>query len=322
MSVRVSVGITTRDRPQALRACIESLSLIAHLNPDVLVFDDGSEAPVEAQLTTVRGPATLRILRDTTAPGYIAGRNRIVRTAAAPYVLLLDDDTRLLSASSVERALGVLENDPSVAAVGFAQAEEDGRPWPSAMQPSTATTAAVVPSYIGFAHLLRRDVFLSLSGYRESFKFYGEEKDYCLRLLEAAYRTVYLPDALVAHVSDRASRSAQRYLRFVARNDCLNTLYNDPLTRAAWMLPARMALYFRMRRGWKIDDPWGWVWVAREVVASLPEVLEKRRPVSRQTLALWQALKKNPQPYAAPERASAATGPQLNAVTSGAASGG
>ena len=39
------------------------------------------------------------------------------------------------------------------------------------------------------------------------------------------------------------------------------------------MLPARFALYFRMRHGWKIHDPWGWVWLLRELVAGLPDVV-------------------------------------------------
>jgi len=293
----LSVGITTRDRPEALRACVESLSLIAHLDPEIQIFDDGSETAVEKQLEGIRLALPVQVLRDASVPGYIAGRNRLVRSASAPFVLLLDDDTKLLSGSGIEVALQVLRDDPSVAAIGFAQAEADGRPWPRTMQPSPAAAPAIVASYIGFAHLLRRDVFLKLSGYRESFKFYGEEKDYCLRLLDAGYRTVYLPDALVAHVSDRASRSAQRYLRYVARNDCLNTLYNDPLTRVAWMLPARIALYFRMRHGWKIEDPWGWVWLGRELLAGLPDVVAQRRPVSRRTITTWQALRKTETRY-------------------------
>ena len=82
-------------------------------------------------------------------------------------------------------------------------------------------------------------MFLALGGYRESFVFYGEEKEYCLRLLDRGYRVVYLPDALVVHAQDAGGRTPQRYLRYVTRNDCLNALYNEPLWRAAWLVPAR-----------------------------------------------------------------------------------
>jgi glycosyltransferase involved in cell wall biosynthesis len=37
-----------------------------------------------------------RVLRDESAPGYIVGRNRLVRHALNPTVLLLDDDASIL----------------------------------------------------------------------------------------------------------------------------------------------------------------------------------------------------------------------------------
>ena len=298
MSRVLTIGITTRNRPESLRACIESASLVCELDPEVLVFDDGSETPVVEQISGRKSTAT--VISDPACRGYIAGRNRLVREAAGEFVLLLDDDARLLTGDAVVRAIDVMRGDPRIGAVAFAQGEADGRPWPAAMQPSTAKTPAIVPSFIGFAHLVRRDVFLLVGGYREQLGFYGEEKDFCLRLLHRGWLTVYLPDAVIAHVPDAASRSGQRYLRFVARNDCLNTLYNDPLSRALWVLPARIALYFRMRRAWKIDDPWGWAWLLRELAVQLPSALAQRDPVSRRTLAAWRALRRVETAYARP----------------------
>src|SRR5262249_568329 len=155
------------------------------------------------------------------APGPIVGRNRLVKDAEAEFVLLLDDDTRILSVDSVRAALDVLRGDPRVAAVAFAQAEADGRPWPERMQPSTAQAPSLVTAFIGFAHMVRRSAFMGVSGYREALGFYGEEKELCLRLLEAGHHTVYLPEARVAHVPDPGNRDRRQYLRRVARNDCL-----------------------------------------------------------------------------------------------------
>jgi GT2 family glycosyltransferase len=296
MTPRLSIGITTRNRPQALARCLASLDVVQALAPDVVVFDDGSDPPATAEGATL----PVRIVRDSSSPGYIVGRNRLAREAAAPLVLLLDDDTCVLSAASIERAMAVLDSDPGAGAVAFAQAEADGTPWPAAMQPARTDYPCLVPCFIGFAHLLRRDLFLRLGGYRESFVFYGEEKEFCLRLIDSGHRTVYLPDALVSHLPDAAGRSLTRYLRFVSRNDCLNALYNDPLPRVLWTLPGRFLLYFRMRRGWKIHDPWGWLWLAREVgrVAAQPSF--RRTPVSRATVRTWRALRLAPPRYELP----------------------
>jgi GT2 family glycosyltransferase len=262
------------------------------------VFDDGSIPPARP---AGAGDLPVRVIHDSSRPGYIVGRNRLVREAAGEFVLLLDDDTRVLSAASIERGIAVLENDRRLAgAVGFAQANQDGSPWPAGMQAARVDYPCLVPSFIGFAHLLRRDIFVSLGGYREDFVFYGEEKEYCLRLIEAGYRTVYLPDALVAHEPAPAGRSRVRYLRFVARNDCLNALYNDPFPRVFAMLAGRYYLYFRMRRGWGITDPWGGVWLAREIVRGALRALPRRRPVSLSTIRTWRALRNTPAPYAPP----------------------
>jgi len=299
---RLSIGITTRDRRDALIRCLNSISAVAHLQPEILVFDDKSAIPVVTQLAGQPFANQLRVIRDEQAPGYIAGRNRLVAQASAPYVLLLDDDAALLENGAVDRALAVMEADERVAAVAFAQADPNGDPWDATMQASRSAESCYVPSFIGFAHLLRRRSFSEIGGYRESFEFYGEEKEFCLRLIDAGYRIVYLPDALVVHAPDASGRSKQRYLRYVTRNDCLNALYNEPLRRLIWLLPARLALFFRMRRAWQVDDRWGWAWIARELTANAPAILRDRRPVSRDTVRLWKQLRLAPELYKTPVR--------------------
>jgi GT2 family glycosyltransferase len=294
---RISVGITTRNRPEALLRCLRSLKVIDHLDPEVLVFDDASSQPVEEQLASADLQMLPRVLRDNSGPGLIVGRNRLMRAAAAPAVLLLDDDAALPDAVPVERALAVLAADPGVAAIAFAQSHLDGTRWDDGMQPGLSRTPCVVASFIGFAHMLRRESFTAVGEYRESFVICGEEKDLCLRLIDAGHRIVYLPDALVIHEPDPAGRSRQRFLRYVTRNDCLNALYNEPLSRVVWLVPARLALYFRMRRAWGIEDPWGWAWIVRELVANARSVVRDRRPVSRESVEQWKRLRRSPEPF-------------------------
>lgn len=297
----ITVGVTTRDRPEALERCLRSLAFVSHLSPQVLVFDDASSVPVHDLVAAWNLPLAVRVLRDGRAPGYIAGRNRLVREASAPLVLLMDDDAALIGGEAVGSGVEVLRGDARVAAVAFAQCDRQGARWDDAMQPAPGRAACYVPSFIGFAHLVRREVFVALGGYRESFEFYGEEKDFCLRLIDAGYRTIYLPGAMVIHEPDRAGRSPQRYLRYVTRNDCLNALYNDPLRRLAWVLPARLALYFRMRRAWNVADPWGWAWILRALFRCTGSVVRERKPVSRQTVRTWKQLRRLTEPYEPPD---------------------
>ncbi len=293
-TTRLTVGITTRNRPGSLQRCVGSLHHIAHLVTEILVFDDASDVPA---VEVLRPDPRLRIIRDDRGPGNIVGRNALVAAARSDMVLLLDDDAALLDPAGIERAIEIIETDRQVAAVAFAQAHDDGTPWPETMQAGRGQSPRYVAAFIGFAHLLNRRVFLDLGGYRESFVFYGEEKEYCLRLLDRGYRVVYLPEALVIHAQDAAGRTPQRYLRYVTRNDCLNALYNEPAWRLLWLLPARIALYFKMRSQWRVNDPAGLRWILSELAINGGMALRSRRPVSRRTLSAWRKLRDDAAPY-------------------------
>jgi GT2 family glycosyltransferase len=299
----ITIGITTRNRPESLRRCLRSIATVAGAAHDVLVFDDASDVAAADQLAGEDYGLAVRIVRDPRRPGYIVGRNTMVRQARHELVLLLDDDTVLLDAQALASAIGVLDADSTVAAIAFAQAEADGRPWPDGMQPGRGMRPCYVPAFIGFAHLLRRSVFLALAGYRESFVFYGEEKDYCLRLLAGGHRVVYLPDARIAHIPDPRGRVQSRYVRYVIRNDFLQSLYNEPWLMVVAGVPIRLHRYRRMAAGISAGDPGGLAWILGEIRRGLPAVWRDRKPVSWATVRTWRKLSSVPQPYPDPRDA-------------------
>jgi GT2 family glycosyltransferase len=161
-----------------------------------------------------------------------------------------------------------------------------------------------VPSFIGFAHLLRRRVFVDLGGYRPGFVFYGEEKDYCVRLLAAGHDVVYLPQALIAHVPDPGGRDARRYVRHVIRNDCLTSLYNEPWPLAAVSIPVRLWRFRRMAAGIPGGDPGGLAWVVSGLWNARSEVRRGRRAVPWSTVREWRRRARTSVPYGAPGHAA------------------
>src|SRR5438309_7138790 len=171
---RLTVGVVTKSRPDTLRRCLSSLALIADLLAEVIVVDDTSDIPVDAAIRQIP-PAVLgrvRTIRQANHEGYIVARNRIVRESTTEYVLLMDDDAWLLDGAGIREAVALLDGSRSVGAIAFAMATSDGSPWDSRMQPAPVTYTCSVPSFIGFAHMLRRSIFIALGGYRESFQSY------------------------------------------------------------------------------------------------------------------------------------------------------
>ncbi|HEY0024276.1 MAG TPA: glycosyltransferase family 2 protein [Longimicrobium sp.] len=301
---RLAVGVCTRDRPDALVRCIRSLGAIAGLVGDVIVVDDGSRVPVEPGLREALGPDAppgLRVLRSEASRGLAAGRNAIVHATASAYVLNLDDDASVVDPAAIHAALAVFDTDPRVGAVALAQGDEQGRAWPAQAQPAPVSVPSRVASFVGYGHVLRRRAMLQVGGYREELVMTGEEKELCLRLLDAGWRVVYLPDAVVAHRADPGGRDMRRYLHLTVRNDVLIALYTLPLPLALGGAMVRLRRYFQMRRGWNVDDPEGFAGVLRRLAPAARVALGARTPVKWSTVREWRRLTQEPAPYPGPD---------------------
>jgi len=235
--------VTSRNRHRRLTACLSSLAMLGDLVSAVVAVDDGGDVPVRDALGPLPGDVAgkLTILRQPHVRGNIPRRNEAMRAAASAEVLLLDDDTELLDPETIRHGLALMDRDSRLAAVGFAMADADGSLLPAGLQPSPANYVCYVPAYIGFAHLIRRAAFEQVGGYRDVFKRHGEEKECCLRLLDAGYSVVFVPDPPIVHHIDPGGRNLKRYLRTIVRNDCLGAMYNEPLPVALASIPVRLA---------------------------------------------------------------------------------
>ncbi|MFL5383120.1 MAG: glycosyltransferase family 2 protein [Longimicrobiaceae bacterium] len=301
----VTAVIPTRNRPEALARCLRSLRLLEGRMAEAVVVDDGSDPPVDAAAAlsapAAGPPPRLRRIRLEAARGPAACRNLAAREARTPLLLCLDDDAFVTSREAVERGVAVLEADPGVVAVAFAQGDEQGVRHPAALQPAPVDYPCYVPAFTGYAVLIRRDALLAAGGFRERLGIHGEEKELCLRLLDRGLRVVYLPGAVVGHLAAAAERDMRRYLRQTVRNNTLGALYNEPFPLVLAGAAVRLRGYFAMRRGWSVHDPGGFGAVVRGLARELPAVLRERRPVRYATWARWRRMTRSaPEPYAPP----------------------
>lgn len=291
---RITVGITTYNRLRSLVRCVASIERIAYLVSQIIVVDNGSDEPVEEELRSrVKSTIPLTVIRQTGYIGPIQARNRIAAFADTEFLLSLDDDTEICQEFAVAIALTTLDNDPEIAAVAFAQADADGNPWPPTMQPAPVDYPCKVNAYIGFAVLHRRKVFVEQGGYCDLFHFYGEEKEYCLRLADVGYSVVFLPQARITHLADPHGRNPVKYIRNYTRNDCIGALRNYPWCLSAPYVLYRILSYWRTsRRHIKVNDIAGVSWLIGQIVMNSKYILHERRCVSWRTIIRWHRLKK------------------------------
>jgi GT2 family glycosyltransferase len=218
----VDVVVVSYNNRDSLRENVEPLLEV----PWVHLFVVDSASPDET-LDVVRDlPLTAIQLPDNR--GFAHGVNTGWRAGSAPYVLLLNPDARMDSAS-LATLVHVLEDDLALGAVApkivatdgaleysqrryprlrstFAQALFLHRLFPEApwtdelVRDHAAYENRGTPDWVsGACILVRRRALDELGGLDEGFFMYAEDIDFCRRLRDAGYGLLFEPEAVLEH---------------------------------------------------------------------------------------------------------------------------
>jgi O-antigen biosynthesis protein len=240
-ALRVTIVIPTRDRPDLLLVCIESLA--ATVDPrytTVLVVDDASTNPQNAALfqrlqSETRLPCrVMRVERDRHAFNYAALMNKAAAEVDTQLMLHLNDDVEATEAGWLEQMVGWF-SIPWVGVVGARLVRPDGtlqhagvilnarRGLPLHLFEGLDSSdpgymdrsykAQNVSAVTGACLLTRTSLYRTLRGFDAlNFGVQYNDIDYCLRAAEAGFRIVYEPGATLVHRTS-ASRQGAYSLR-------------------------------------------------------------------------------------------------------------
>ncbi len=278
-----TVIITTKNRKDDLRNAVAS-ALMQDAQPRVLVIDDGS---TDGTSEMIRGEfPTVQLERSEQSRGLIVQRNYAATLAQTAFIFSIDDDAVFTTPRIVSQTILEFQN-PRVGAVGIPFVDVNYRDTITQMAPDERGIY-VGASYIGTAHALRRELFLSLGGYREFLFHQGEEEDYCIRMLAAGY-VVRLGRADPIHHFESPKRDFRRRDVFGRRNNVLFAWCNVPLLH----LPLRLlgTTYNGMRAGVQ-------VWRFRQMTygmlfgyMSIFQYWRERRPVPNRVYRAFRRMR-------------------------------
>lgn len=214
ISDKLMVGISTRDRWQAL---LKTLSIVREFfgrDLKIVVTIDGGEVPPEWR--TRFDAFDPVIIESKQRMGYIFHRNRMAYEADVPYYLSLDDDSYPLL-GDITSAIDYLENNAEVGVLAFGIRYLSGD-W---QIPTTAESPYQVAGFVGCAHILRVSTFKMLGGYDETLIHQGEESHYTSLMLKRGYRCMHFPGPVFIHEFSLIGRSFHRMWYYSARNKIL-----------------------------------------------------------------------------------------------------
>ncbi len=245
MPVELSFCVVNTDLRELLLRCLDA---IAHeqatlgIETEVLVLDNASRDGSAAAAR--RHPATTQVIALERRSGKGENDSVLLQRAGGRLCLLLNEDSELLPGAT--RALvDALDAQPRAGAAGARLQRPDGRQQASAWRFPTPRTALVGAVFLhrrytvqsrgeqvravdwvqSAALLVRRDAAEQIGWFDSDFFVYSDEVDFCKRLRDAGWRTLYVPQAVAVHheqlstgaVPERRivelSRNRDRYMR-------------------------------------------------------------------------------------------------------------
>jgi N-acetylglucosaminyl-diphospho-decaprenol L-rhamnosyltransferase len=245
LGVEVSFCVVNTDQRELLVHCLDALADERERLPfdtEVLVLDnastDGSAGAAR------RHPTVTEVVALDQRRGKGENDSHLLQRARGRYCLLLNEDSELRPGATAELHAALMAH-PQAAAAGAKLLRPDGRVQPSAWRFPTPATALVGALFLhkrltvqsrgrktrrvdwaqSAARRGRRDAARDIGWFDPQFFVYSDEVDFCRRLADAGWETLWVPSAEAVHheqlstgpVPERRivelSRNRDRYMR-------------------------------------------------------------------------------------------------------------
>jgi GT2 family glycosyltransferase len=233
LSKLVSIGITTKNRWQDLENTLNKIREANLVELPIIIIDDGSDISCPFDITAFSFEK-LKIQRFDRSRGLIVRRNQIAQTIETKYHLSLDDDSYPVAGSLID-AVEFAETCSDLFCLSFPIYNPVQNRYENS---SSQQQPHRVRSFVGCGHLLHRERFLQLSGYRQELIHQGEEMEIAARAFQSGLSCYHFPDFLIHHTASNEGRNWWRMDFYGSRN---NVLWND------WFVPEELKLIKQMR---------------------------------------------------------------------------
>jgi GT2 family glycosyltransferase len=277
----VQIGIATKNRWDDLKLTLEKIRDFGLGGLRIIIFDDHSDAACPFDVRAICPGAEIK--RFDISCGYIIRRNEIAVAMDSKYYLSLDDDS-FPYAGSLEEAVAYAESLTDNFCLGFPiYLPLDETHFEASLQ----SKPCQVRSFVGCSHLLDRQRFLDLGGYREELIHQTEENEIAVRAFQQGLLCRRFPGFQIMHMATNVGRSFYRMDYYGGRN---TLLWND------WFLPPEQKL---VRQGRAVINRLYFFAATRRLghlqgsLAGLRDIRRYkvyRRPLSLEQYRNWQEL--------------------------------
>lgn len=222
----LSIVIVNWNGGELLHRCLDSIHSFPPSVPyELVVVDnastDGSREWLESQ--------NVRLIKSNENLGFGRANNLAFAETNTPYIFLLNSDAEV-QAGTIDTLLSLLKSDPKIGVVGPRLHNPDGTlqasVWPNPTTPFEVLANAfrlykLMPrrqraeALLGYhwdhshrrnasllsgaALMLKREVVSTVGGFEERFHMYGEDTEWCLRIVRGGWLMTFEPAAIAVH---------------------------------------------------------------------------------------------------------------------------
>lgn len=213
----LTLSIISSDNLELLNSCLDSIyNNTQRIRLEIFVVDNAS-IDGTAETIALAFPK-VNIFRNKSRLGFSTNNNKVLSQGKGRYLMLLNDDTRILD-GALDRLVKFMDERPDVSAIGAYLLNPDNSPQPAyahfphpileAIWPASNWSYLLakkphapieVDSVCGAAMLVRRDVLNTVGLLDTDFDpIYSEEVDWCYRIKEVGGRVYLHPGARIIH---------------------------------------------------------------------------------------------------------------------------
>lgn len=236
--MKATVVITSKNRKHELSKAIDSVLKQDYPYLSILVFDDGSTDGTTSFIKNKYENQKVTVYRESQSLGLIDARNKAATLVEKDIIFSIDDDAIFSNKTIISDCIKLFANYKQIGAIAIPLIDVlyNNR---KRQYPIDKEQVYVTSDFIGTAHALRKDVFLSLGGYKNGFVRQEEEPEFCIRLLNSGYYVAIADTSPILHFEYPKENLDEVYY-YWARNTLLSQFINTPTL----FLPVQIIISF------------------------------------------------------------------------------
>ncbi|WP_342822132.1 glycosyltransferase family 2 protein [Candidatus Lucifugimonas marina] len=204
----ISVLIATRNRPDALVECIESVLSQEFCDFELIILDDASDDPLRPIVSPRVDDSRICWIESDTPSGVAGARNRLVDAANSDILVFLDDDAVFTGDQNLSEVVREFADNPELGILAFRislyspDATELQVPFSMRIrkQAPDLTEQRVRASYfVGAAHAIKKSVFDICGRYTPDLVYGHEELELSYAAIDNGFEIVFSSKLRAVH---------------------------------------------------------------------------------------------------------------------------